>query len=58
MGGTGRKLPKRHTYKKESTKTGKTSKFPDCIGTFPECKEYTADMPIESRPECRSCPFY
>ena len=57
MGGTGRKLPKRHTYKKESKVVEKTSKFPDCIGQFPDCVSYTADMTIENRPECRSCPF-
>jgi len=30
--------------------------FPNCIGTFPECKVYNEEMPIEERPECNNCP--
>ncbi len=55
--GTGRKLPKRHTYKKESKSDGNTNKFPNCIGTYPDCKDYTPEMSIDDRPECRTCPF-
>ena len=53
----GRKLPKKHGYKKNSQTFDRNIRFPDCIGRFPECKDYTADMPIENRPECKSCPF-
>ncbi len=34
-----------------------SNKFPNCIGRFPECKDYTADMSLELRPECKFCPF-
>ncbi len=57
MGGTGRKLPKRHGYKQSAKGSMISSKFPGCIGTYPDCKDYTSDMSIENRPECRTCPF-
>jgi len=31
--------------------------FPNCIGMFPECKEYTEDMTDEQKPECKNCPY-
>jgi len=31
--------------------------FPVCIGKFPECDNYTEDMPLEERTECKICPF-
>lgn len=31
--------------------------FPECIGRFPECKNYNESDPIEERPECDTCPF-
>lgn len=35
----------------------KKYKFPNCIGVFPECKEYTKDMDIKDRKECQKCPY-
>tara|TARA_Y100000034_G_C6685041_1_gene301310 strand:- start:395 stop:568 length:174 start_codon:yes stop_codon:yes gene_type:complete len=54
---SGRKLPKTVGYKRESKSSQMNSKFPDCIGRFPECKNYTADMDLKNRPECKFCPF-
>ena len=31
--------------------------FPHCIGKFPECKEYTEEMDLCDRTECKSCPY-
>lgn len=53
----GRKLPKPNRYKKDSGRYQDNSKFPDCIGRFPECVDYTESMEPEKRPECRLCPF-
>lgn len=51
----GRKLPKpKAGHKINHTPS---SKFPSCIGRFPECTSYTADMSIDLRQECRTCPF-
>jgi len=52
----GRKLPKKSGYKR-SNQNIINGKFPDCIGKFPECSNYTSEMSLESRPECKSCPF-
>lgn len=38
-------------------KLNKVSLFPSCIGRFPECSQYNADMTIEQRGECKNCPF-
>jgi len=51
----GRKLPKKHGYKKDSQVSGRNTKFPAFIGKFPECKDYPADMKIEDRSECQLC---
>lgn len=53
----GRKLPKKTGYKRSNSSNTINGKFPDCIGRFPECKDYTADMNLDNRPECKSCPF-
>ena len=53
----GRKLPKKIGYKRGNQNTTIKGKFPDCIGKFPECKDYKAGMSLEFRPECKSCPF-
>ncbi|MGV8162769.1 MAG: hypothetical protein ACP5N2_05565 [Candidatus Nanoarchaeia archaeon] len=54
---SGRKLPKKVGYKRDSKNPSETSKFPGCIGRFQECKSYTPDLPKEDRPECRICPY-
>jgi len=53
---SGRKLPKRHTYVERKYPTTRKDKFPNCIGTFEDCKSYTPEMPIEQRLECKLCP--
>lgn len=53
----GRKLPKKSGYKRNSSSNSIKSTFPDCIGRFPECENYTSDMSLDNRPECKSCPF-
>ena len=35
----------------------KNMKFPICIGKFPECVDYTELMELETRTECRLCPY-
>ena len=47
----------RKKYGKRSTSQNTNLKFPDCIGKFPECKDYSVDMDLENRPECKTCPF-
>lgn len=42
----------------ERTKRVTSGSFPGCIGRFPECVNYTEDMSLEERPECRTCPFH
>jgi len=32
------------------------TKFPNCIGKFPDCKDYKEETTIEERPECKFCP--
>jgi hypothetical protein len=47
-------------YQKKKKKTTKGiihTKFPKCIGMFPECKDYNTEMKIEERIECQKCPF-
>jgi len=51
----GRKLPKKAAFKRSSTIS--SSKFPSCIGRFPECKGYTAEMSTVERVECKFCPY-
>jgi len=55
----GRKLPKKHAYYKRKTSggSGSSTQFPNCIGKYPECENYTEDMTLEYRPECNTCPF-
>ena len=53
----GRKLPKKTGYKRSNQNNNVTGNFPECIGKFPECKDYTVDMSLDNRPECKSCPF-
>lgn len=54
----GRKLPKKYGYSRDTSQNLiRNLKFPECIGRFPECKEYTANMNLEDRPECKLCPF-
>jgi hypothetical protein len=53
----GRKLPKKSGYRRSNQNNAIKGKFPDCIGKFPECKNYSPEMDLESRPECKSCPF-
>lgn len=53
----GRKLPKKFGYKKNNSTNLINSKFPNCIGRFPECENYTSDLSLDNRPECKSCPF-
>lgn len=55
----GRKLPKTPSYYKRRTLGGSdtSTKFPNCIGKYPECENYTKDMNLEDRPECKTCPF-
>lgn len=55
----GRKLPKKYAYYKRRASRGSnsSSKFPDCIGKYTECENYTKDMDLEDRPECKTCPF-
>lgn len=31
-------------------------KFPNCIGTFPECRDFFEGMKDEDRKECKFCP--
>ncbi|MFH1607211.1 MAG: hypothetical protein ABIC91_07715 [Nanoarchaeota archaeon] len=52
----GRKLPKKSGYRRQLQNNSNTSKFPNCIGTYPECENYSADMKLDARPECKSCP--
>jgi len=53
----GRKLPKKTGYKRNIQNNTIKSNFPDCIGKYPECKNYTKDMSLDIRSECKSCPF-
>jgi hypothetical protein len=32
-------------------------KFPNCIGTFPDCTTYKEEDLIENRKECTYCPY-
>jgi len=55
----GRKLPKKHPYYKRiaSGDSNNRIKFPNCIGKYPECENYTPEMGLENRQECKTCPF-
>ena len=53
----GRKLPKKSGYKRDGSSNTNNGNFPNCIGQFPECKDYTEDLSLDNRPECKSCPF-
>ena len=51
----GRKLPKKAGHGKKKVLHNEV--FPECIGKFPECVDYTAEMTLELRTECKSCPY-